>query len=141
VQAQTALAARLDDGPTVVELTRRTLLAYAALVSAPAQRLAFDLALSAGAVSFRRVTDRVAADLSPTHGVDTLAFGAGLELRARYTLWSSPSAALALELSARALVVPAAPLLRYERDGTLHSRALWPVQPELLLGPRLRVRL
>jgi hypothetical protein len=141
VLAQTALAAELKDALTEVELKRRAALAYGAFDFVQGESARVAVAVSVGAVSFQRRTKTVAAGLMATEDADKLALGVGAELRAGYTLVAGASAQIELELSACVLGVPAAPVLRYESAGETHPRALWVLEPELRLGPHVRVRL
>jgi len=99
------------------------------------------LALAAGAASFARDTRTVGPGLMETPDADTLAFAGSVELRAGFALASGAAARLELELSAAAVFVPAAPVLRYRTATGTRDEQLWWLQPELRLGPYLRVRL
>jgi hypothetical protein len=138
---QTALEAKLRDPRTRVTLQRRAALAVASLSVLRRSRVALALGVATGVASFARTTTSVAPGLLATHASDKLALALGLELRARFTLLAGSAARLGLELAASAMVLPAAPLLRYENGGQPVERRLWPVQPELRLGPYLQLPL
>jgi hypothetical protein len=136
---QTGLKAGVRVSQTRVTLQRRTALAVASLSTLDGPRVALAIGVAAGVASFARTTTSVAAGLSPTKASDKLAFAFGLELRGRLALLSGSAARLGLELAVSAMAVPAAPLLRYDTAGTRVERKLWPVQPELRLGPYLQL--
>jgi len=142
-QAQMALDAELTNPEAEVVLSRRVLLGYAALDLLRDRHVRCALALSAGVASFHRETQpgSVAAGLRATDDENNPAFAAGVELRAGYALVTGTGARLELELSAGVLLVPAAPVLRYRTATSPRDAKLWWLQPELRLGPHLRVRL
>lgn len=93
---------------------------------------AFAIALSAGAVIYRRSTVATPADVSATRASTTYAFAAGPELRYR---WQPGRLAIGLELTAGADVVAGAPELAVARGTEIDSLGtLWTVQPRVMLG-------
>jgi hypothetical protein len=139
---QTGLEAVVRDPQTRVTLQRRAALAVASLSALRGPRLDLALGVAVGAAWFARGTTKVfTLALSPTQATDKPAFAVALELRARFVMLSGSAARLGLELAANAMAVPAAPLLRYENGGARVERKLWPVEPELRLGPYVQLGL
>jgi hypothetical protein len=132
----------LESDDADIELARRLALGYAAVDVVRAADMRLAAAVSAGAASFERETSDVAPGLRATPDSSTPSFAAGVELRAAYALIVGAAARLSIELSAGALVVPAAPVLRFATGAPEpRDEPLWLLQPELRLGPHLRLRL
>jgi hypothetical protein len=141
LRVEAALPAVLENDEAEVELARRLALAYVGVDVMRAEPFRLAAALAAGAASFRRETRDVAPGFERTDPEDTPAFAAGLELRAAYTLAEGAGARFSIELAAGALLVPEAPVLRFDTARQPRDEPLWWLQPELRLGPHLRVRL
>jgi hypothetical protein len=140
-EAQTALATEVSDAQTTLSLQRKVALATAALELVRKDRLQLALGAGAGLASFARETTQVAAGLRATAGANSLALALGLELRGRIALLSGSLASFGLELAAGALVIPAAPVLRYQGSAGRVEHALWFIEPHVHLGPYLRLEL
>ncbi len=140
-EAQTALAVTLRDPQTRITLRRHVLLGGASLDVVRRARVQLALGAAAGVAAFARKTTRVDAGLQPAPAHTPLAFALGLALRARFVLLSGARASFGFELALGALVVPAAPVLRYDNARDHVDRALWLIQPHAHLGPYLRLKL
>jgi hypothetical protein len=141
-EGELTLPAELNDGQTRIALQRSVALATVSFEVAASQRLSLAAAGGIGVAWFARDTRSVAAGLEATEASTLQAFATELELRGRLRLVGGTGAALDLELCAGALVLPAAPVLRYERSGGGRvEHPLWRLAPHLRLGPYLRVPL
>jgi hypothetical protein len=98
----------------------------------------FAIAVTAGALIYRRSTVATPADVSATRASTTVAFAAGPELRYR---WQPGRIAIGVELTAGVDVVAGAPELAIARGTEIDSLGkLWSVQPRVMLGLFARSR-
>jgi hypothetical protein len=135
-----ALAANIHDDEATLRVRRSDVLASGAFAFVQGARAHAAVALDLGLASFARET-RIAlpSTLTATPADSAQSFAFGVELRGGVQLVSSRTFALELELSAGVLVLPAAPVLRYEGMNGRVEHALWLLQPQLRLGPRIRL--
>jgi len=93
---------------------------------------AFAIAITAGAVIYRRSTVATPADVSATRASTTVAFATGPELRYRWQFGRLP---IGLEVTAGVDVVAGAPELAVMRGTEIDSLGtLWSVQPRVMIG-------
>lgn len=133
------LAADIHDEEATLRIRRSDLLASGAFAFLHGARAHAAVAVDVGVASFARETRMVAATLTAKDPDSTQSFAFGVELRGAVQLVSSRTFALELELSAGLLALPAAPVLRYDGAKGRVEHALWLVQPQLQLGPRIRL--
>jgi hypothetical protein len=136
---ETSLDADIEDDEARLRVRRSDVLASGAFAFVQGARAHAAVAVDVGVASFARETQVRSAALlaTPSDSKQSIAFG--VELRGAVQLVSSRTFALELELSAGVLVLPAAPVLSYEGMGGRVEHALWLVQPQLHLGPRIRL--
>jgi hypothetical protein len=133
------LAADIHDDEATLRVRRSDLLASGAFAFLQGARAHVAVALDVGVASFARETRMVAAPLKANPSDSTQSFTFGAELRGGVQLVSSRTFALELELSIGVLALPAAPVLQYEGAKGRVEHALWLLQPQLQLGPRIRL--
>ncbi len=144
VQLQTALAADIERSGVALGLTRKLALASVAIDLHRGSRARIALGAVGGIAHFHRATRSLASGLrgdpADADGErDTLSAAFGLELRASLLLLDGAHSRFEIELTAGALCVPAAPVLRYDLPTGRQDRALWLFEPFVQLGPRLQL--
>jgi hypothetical protein len=136
-----ALVQDIKDREATLRVRRSDVLASGAFALLQSSRAHAAVAVDLGVGSFARETRVVPpSTLTATPPNSTQSFALGIELRGGVQLVSSRTFALELELSAGVLVLPAAPVLSYDGGaGGRVEHALWLLQPQLRLGPRIRL--
>lgn len=141
LEGELALPEEVRDEQVHINLQRSVALASVSLEIVHTARAQLAIAAGAGIASFARDTQQVASVLRATAPNDVQTFAAELEARGRVSLISTAAFVLDLEFAAGVLALPAAPTLQYQGAQGRVEHALWSVQPQLRIGPVVRVSL